>query len=636
MGVAHLDWSVMDRRVIYLAREADFALGNLSVHPSTREVSQGGVRSVVEPRVMQVLVALTQADGAVVSKDDLLARCWEGRIVGEDAINRVMSRLRKLSEETGAFRIDTVTRIGHRLVTADIEARRAFDDHPMPAANDDAKPPSSLLRRRAVVVGGAALAAATATGVWTAVRPTPALAAKSVAVVPFRALDGESEKYFSEGFSQEISVELASMPGMKVIAPTSVSLAADKNTGSGEIAKLLDVNLLLSGSVQRQADQLRITCELVDARTSYTIWADTFDRKAQDIFDIQREIARQVGGIVSVQAAPAATAKTSDRDARSGGTRNVEAYDAFLKGTNLLERGLGEAGDRAAAAEFERALALDPKFARAHAELAMAYASIGMYSSPTPALVAANLAKALRIAQEAVALAPDLPIANTRLAYILVAARYDFVSATRYIERALQFGPGIAIVQASYAGIASLIGRVNPANAAIARAIELDPLNPSRRRIAAQISLLNHDYEQAVKRAADALALDQRGSLVNGYMGDALVMLGRFQEARDAYNVEPVETVSWTGLAIASFHLGEHDAAHEWHGKLASKYGESSSYQYAQIWAQWGEFGKAIEALNSAWRVLDTGLTLILRDPLLLPLNDQPAFRAIVSRMRFV
>src|SRR5882724_1878528 len=107
-----------DDSVIYLAHEADFCLGGLTVSPSSREVTRGGQREALEPRVMQVLVALYRAKGTVVSRDDLITRCWEGRIVGEDAINRAIWRLRKLAEADGDanFTIETIPRVGYRLV----------------------------------------------------------------------------------------------------------------------------------------------------------------------------------------------------------------------------------------------------------------------------------------------------------------------------------------------------------------------------------------------------------------------------------------------------------------------------------------------------------------------------------------
>ena len=130
--------------VIDLAREANFRLGTLSVSPSAREVARGSQRELLEPRVMQVLVALTHAQGAVVSRDSLIARCWEGRIVGEDAINRAIWRLRKLAESDGDFAIETIPRVGYRLRPGAMAVAPAEVGPAAGAAPVDIHPPKRL------------------------------------------------------------------------------------------------------------------------------------------------------------------------------------------------------------------------------------------------------------------------------------------------------------------------------------------------------------------------------------------------------------------------------------------------------------------------------------------------------------
>src|SRR5689334_21875735 len=119
--------SAHGRQPIRLSEIADFSLAELRVRPSLREVERGDVREQLEPRVMQVLVALAAAEGAVVSRDDLIARCWEGRIVGDDAINRCISILREIAETSGAFRIETIPRVGYRLISSTRTVRPAGD-----------------------------------------------------------------------------------------------------------------------------------------------------------------------------------------------------------------------------------------------------------------------------------------------------------------------------------------------------------------------------------------------------------------------------------------------------------------------------------------------------------------------------
>jgi DNA-binding winged helix-turn-helix (wHTH) protein/Flp pilus assembly protein TadD len=159
---------------IDLARTPDFSLGALMVCPSLRQVVRKDVRESLEPRVMQVLVALAQAQGAVVSRDELIARCWEGRVVGEDAINRAIGRLRRLAETSGAYKIDTIARVGYRLVT--VEQPVAIRPPPAP---DETPPVPAKNRRWWIGAGGAAIAAAGA-GAWFWPRRGPAISSDVV------------------------------------------------------------------------------------------------------------------------------------------------------------------------------------------------------------------------------------------------------------------------------------------------------------------------------------------------------------------------------------------------------------------------------------------------------------------------
>ncbi|MGH6785858.1 MAG: winged helix-turn-helix domain-containing protein, partial [Novosphingobium sp.] len=154
---------------IDLAHEVDFAIGPLSIRPSTREITRGDHREIIEPRVMQVLVALARAQGAVLSKDDLIETCWESRVVGEDAVNRVLSRLRKVSEGIGkgAFHVETVTRVGYRLIAEGMPAP------PEPAPGHALPDRAVLLDRRWALGMLAAAALATGSG-WLTLKRKPA------------------------------------------------------------------------------------------------------------------------------------------------------------------------------------------------------------------------------------------------------------------------------------------------------------------------------------------------------------------------------------------------------------------------------------------------------------------------------
>lgn len=599
-------------------------------------------------KAFRVLATLAEAPGRLVTKDQLFESVWDGTIVSESALTSVIKELRRaLGDQSKTPRlIESVYGRGYRFIG---EVGLASHTAPPPpalapvhfvprraAAGQSAPEVGSrplVSRRQAIIAGGAGLAVAAGAGLWTAGVVGPAAAAaNSVAVFPFKPLDGPAQTYFAQGLSEEIGVELAGNPALKVMAPTSVAFALAEDKTPAEAAKRLGVGLILSGSVQRDAEQMRITCELIDAANGYTMWADRFDRPAGDVLDVQRKIAWQVADVVEVRA----VGGRGTSQGTAGGTRNAAAYDAYLRGLAQFEQTRGELSMKAAMQLFESALAFDPGYARPMANLAMGNATLGMFYSNSSALVADRMAAALKYAQAAFERAPDLALVHSVLGFVTVAARFDYRAARPHFERGRELGHGIAANQAYYASFAAQTGQADAAKAAIDRALALDPLNASRRRNALQIALLNHDFEGALKRAGDASALEPKMSLFNAFKGDALIMLRRYDDARDAYAAEPEDMFGWTGRAIAHFHLNEQADARRWYDRLIERFGSSASYQQAQILAQWGDLGGAGKALDAAWRAADTGLTSLYRDPLLIPVKDQPAYRALVEKIRFV
>src|SRR6266404_2587304 len=251
--------------LIDLAHEADFRLGGLGVSPSSREVTRDGKPEALEPRVMQVLVALYRAQGGVVSRDDLIVRCWEGRIVGEDAINRAIWRLRKLAEADGDFAIETIPRVGYRLRPGGIAAEpaEAGSAAASPAvkveetAPSDNQPIKDLARRRRWrLVTGLSLLAVLASALaawllWPAANP----AGISVAVLPFVNLsDDASQEFFSDGMTEEITSALAKIPKLPVVGRTSAFQYKGKAADLRVIGRALNAAYLLEGSVRKAND----------------------------------------------------------------------------------------------------------------------------------------------------------------------------------------------------------------------------------------------------------------------------------------------------------------------------------------------------------------------------------------------
>jgi TolB-like protein len=263
---------------IDLAREPDFEMGSLRVRPSLLAIERQGGQEAVEPRVMQALVVLARNANQVVSRDELVATCWDGRNIGDDAINRCISRLRRLARDCGAFEIETVPRVGYRLLDRTPSPLSAAT----PAAGDD------------VVL----------------------------AVLAFENLSGDSElQYFSDGVSEEILNTLSQRTALKVIGRSSSFQFRGPDKSVPHVARLLGVTHVLDGAVRRSGPRTRVSAQLIDCASQTTLWASQFERELSDIFALQDEIAAAVARAMRCAFDPAV---------RSGALEPA-VYDLYLQ-----------------------------------------------------------------------------------------------------------------------------------------------------------------------------------------------------------------------------------------------------------------------------------------------------------------
>lgn len=398
---------------IVLAHEEPLTLGPLRIEPATRRIlHEDGREEFLEPRVMQVFVALLRADGAILSRDDLVECCWDGRIVGDDSINRVLSRLRRLSETIGggAFRIETITKVGYRLVS-DAGAAQPVSDELPPA------PPAGFwsaaawrvrrLPHQLVAAGALALLAIAALAAFFVLRPSPAEAGTaSIAVLPFRTL-APGDDYFSEGVAEEILSQLAREPRFRVAGRTSTWMFKDQAVDLRDVGRRLDVAYILEGSVRRAGDRVTVNVSLVGTDDGMRVWTHGFEGRLDDIFAIQRNIGTEVADRMRValaQPAPVTGPLTTAGD----------VYSLYLTARGML-RTRQPSNIRAAIQILRRAIQMDPEYAPAWASLAAAVTFRPLYwdgqgTPPDPR------PEARRYLQRALALAPGLAEARATLA----------------------------------------------------------------------------------------------------------------------------------------------------------------------------------------------------------------------------
>ena len=492
-------------------------------------------------------------------------------------------------------------------------------------------PPSrAAISRRSVVIAGAGVAVAGAAGLFawrSGVFGAAAAPPNSVAVLPFANMGGDrSQDYFSDGLSEELRATLARNLSLQVMAQASSSKFRDSKEDAVSIARALGVAFLLVGSVRQSKNVVRVTADLTDGTTGFSKWSQTFDRSLEDIFAVQSEIAASVASALVAKIAPA--------KAQSGGTTSVEAFDAYLRGRALYDLSADEASERAALAQFDLAVAADPDYAAAHAArarsltaIANQYGKLGETAALYDAAVAA--------AERAIEIAPDFAEAYSTLGFTLFQGRLDARAARAPFERSRELGAGEATVLARYAQYSGRTGRASEAAKAIGRALVLDKLNPLIHRAAGSIAYAARQYRESIPPLREALDMNPRLSQAHAGIADALLMLGRHQEARTEYLAEPVEDFRLAGIAIVERKLGNAAAAKAALSKLVADQGDRVLYQQAQVLAQWGERDAALDRLQHARRIGDSGLIYARNDPKLDPLRDDLRFKELLTGLGF-
>jgi TolB-like protein/DNA-binding winged helix-turn-helix (wHTH) protein/Tfp pilus assembly protein PilF len=506
---------------VRLSAERDFVLADLEIRPSVSEAVRGGRSLHVEPRVMQVLVALVRAGGAVVSREDLIRRCWDGRIVGEDAINRCMSRLRALAERedgTRSFHVETIARVGYRLQPdASVATKEA------PASVD-----ASLPRRRRVALAafaGLAIVAIAATIAYGIASHGPAgsaaAAEPSIAVLPFQDLSADADAaYFAAAIQDEIVTRLAKIGSLKVVSRTSAVEAARTHGTLADIARTLGVANVLEGSVQRSGDTVRVNVQLIRAATDAHLWAEKYDRPLDDVLSVENDIAGSIATALAATITPGERLAISAKPTASG-----KAYDLYLHAL-VWFRAYESTGADDASAALEEAVAIDPDFALAWALLARVRSNFAFGDDGTALRDSAREAL-----DHAMALAPDLVEVQLAHAHYTHYAERDYAGAERELEILHSRWPNNVEVLQSLAFVARRLGHFQRAVAYLRQAQALDPLSRPSLGFIVETLAFAHRPAEAAKTVSGMRAIWSGDPDVIVCEADKLQALGELDRA---------------------------------------------------------------------------------------------------------
>ncbi len=459
--------------------DGGFRLGSWLVRPNLNTVSSNGTTTRLEPKMMEVLVCLAEHAGDPVPKERLLQTVWPDTAVSDDVLSRSISELRRVFDDDARQSrvIQTIPKKGYRLMAPVERANGAVTPsvaETKPQIGPAQKPTSS---RRGLRIGIAVGLIAVAL-VFTLIGVVPSnlwrrLAGKgedpqirSIAVLPLKNLSGDPEqKYFAEGMTEELITDLSQIGALKVISRTSSEVYEDTHKPLPQIAHELNVDAIVEGSVQRSADRVRITAQLIYAPQDKNVWAQTYERDLQNVLSLQSEVAAAIAGEVRTQVNP-------EEQARLHASRpvNLKALEAYMQGNyhfNKKGRGSGDDENAEAAKCFQEAIAEDPGFVPAYIALALTHEALLLPSVED--LVATKAA-----VEKALSLDPASADAHALLGDVK-SDEWDWSGAEEEYRRAIQLNRNSLRSHDSLASFLQGTGRLPEAMAELQRAQELDP-----------------------------------------------------------------------------------------------------------------------------------------------------------------
>jgi len=593
------------------------------VAPELNNLERDGHSVHVEPKIMQVLVALAEHPGMVLSKERILRQVWPETFVSEEVLTRCISELRRVFEDNPrepAY-IQTIPKGGYRLLA------------PVVTEGADRQTISTSWwprRRRGLAIGAAMLLLGALSFYFINRRPhaesRPRIS--SLAVLPLTNLSGDSSQdYFADGLTDELTTRLANISALRVISRTSVMHYKGSTKTSPEIAHELNVDALLVGSVVRSGDKVRINAQLIEARGDKNLWAESYERDLRDILALQADVARTVADQIKIQVTPQESKKVS-----AAGTVNPEAYDSYLKG-NYYWGKFTDASMRKAISYYQQAIDMDPNYALAYVGLANAYHEL--WDAPPAEIIP----KSRAASEKALQLDEGLAEAHSSLGWVKWIYYWDWAGAEEEFQRALLLNPNSSITHGMYAEYLDSMARFAEAAKERATAKRLSPVEPIFYQNSGEHFLYTREFDKAIEQYNEALELDPTFAIAHAGLAQAFALKGMWKETMGHYE-EFVILDGDPGLAArirpAYAKSGYRGAARVIleDGRLKRSNGRWVSFtDKAWLYITLGDKGLALTALEQAMRDREQGMTTLQVDPIFDSIRSDPRFQQLVQQV---
>jgi TolB-like protein/DNA-binding winged helix-turn-helix (wHTH) protein/Flp pilus assembly protein TadD len=530
--------------------------GTFEVSFDSGEVRRAGLRIRVQQQPLKLLQILLERPGQVISREELRNRLSTNETFGDfdQAVNIAIGKLRSaLGDSADDPRyIETLPKRGYRFIAevsvVDLDGRGGGPapvdpEHPVPTVTSGdsnaahrypplpavTHPPAPKRQRRtarritfAAALGlGLSILALWITLSWVR-RPT---GIRSLAVLPLDNFSGDaSQDYFADGMTDELITDLAQIRALRVVSRTSVMMYKGTHKPLPQIARELNVDAVVEGSVFRSGEQVRITAQLIQVPADKHLWAESYEGNVRDTLIVQNQVARAIAEEIRIELTPREQAAL-----KGAKIVNPEAYEAYLKGRYSWNRRTSD-GLKNAVDYFNQAIAKDPSYAAAYSGLADSYALLGDWQyTVMPAKEA--MPKALWAARKAVELDDSLGEAHASLAFCLEGFLWDFAAADREFQRAVELSPGYATAHHWYAWHLSLMGRNKEAIAEMEKAVNLDPVSPVVNADLAELLLIAHLPDKSIQQSRKTIQMNPGFAFAHNQLAQAYIEKQMFSEA---------------------------------------------------------------------------------------------------------
>ena len=618
--VARGDYNVPISAEVGLASR--LRVGEWRVAPELNSLERDGHSVHVEPKIMQVLVTLAERPGTVLSKEHILRQVWPETFVSEEVLTRSISELRRVFEDNPRepTYIQTIPKGGYRLLA------------PVVAEGMDTEMISTIWweRKGWGLVIAAVIVLLGALSFYFMNRRHAASRARisSLAVLPLTNLSGDaSQDYFSDGLTDELTTRLAKISALRVISRTSVMQYKGGTKTAPEIARELNVDALLVGSVLRSRDKVRISAQLIEAGSDKNVWTESYERDLSDILALQADVARMVAEEIKIQVTPEESKKVF-----TARTVNPEAYDSYLKGNYYWEK-FTAAAMRKAISYYQQSIDTDPNYALGYVGLADAYHEL--WDTPPREVIP----KSRAASEKALQLDEGLAEAHSSLGWVKWVYYWDWAGAEVEFQRALQLNPNYSGAHAMRAEYLDSMGRFAEAAKEREIAKQLNPVEPILYQNSGEHFLYTREFDKAIEQYHEALELDPTFSIAHGGLSQAYALKGMLKESVEhleemtALDGDPKLAAKVKAAYAKSGYRSATRVILEDRRLKRSSGRWISSANDAYFYVMLGEKDLALMALDKAVDERDPGVTALQVDPIFDSIRSEPRFQQLVHRV---